>query len=412
MSDTTYNTYKGKAVPIKAWTKGVPVESEALDQLKNVASLPFIHKHVAVMPDVHFGRGATVGSVIPTIGAIIPAAVGVDIGCGMVAVRTGLVANELPDSLKPWRKAIENAVPHGFGKGASHYKGGFGPSGLPKPNARLWANKLLPRYQAILFKHKSIAGLNNENHLGTLGSGNHFIEICLDEEDRVWLMLHSGSRGVGNRIGRYFTELAKEDMRVHSINLPDKDLAYLQEGTQYFDDYIEAMQWAQDFAQYNRDLMVDQVFDALRRLPGIPQKKLMTHEVAVNCHHNYTAKEQHFGQSVWLTRKGAVCASQGTLGIIPGSMGAKSFIVEGKGNPDSFSSCSHGAGRKMSRSKAKKMFTLDDHIAATEGVECRKDAGVIDETPGCYKSIDDVMAAQADLVSIRHTLRQIVCVKG
>ena len=412
VSKQNYEVYKGDKVPIKAWVRGVPIESAALDQLKNVASLPFIHKHVAVMPDCHFGMGATVGSVIPTIGAIIPAAVGVDIGCGMVAVRTGLVANELPDNLKKWRLAIEKAVPHGFGKEASHTKGGFGQGDYPKANSRLWANKLEQRYQNILAKHKSIAGPNLANHLGTLGSGNHFIEVCLDEDDRVWLMLHSGSRGVGNRIGRYFTDLAKEDMRIHFINLPDRDLAYFPEGTSHFDDYIEAMQWAQDFAQHNRDLMVDQVFDALRRLPGIPQKKLLTHEIAVNCHHNYTTKEHHFGANPWVTRKGAVCARKGVLGIIPGSMGTKSFIVEGKGNPESFDSCSHGAGRRMSRSKAKKTFTLDDHLKATEGVECRKDLSVIDETPGAYKDIMAVMAAQADLVSIKHTLKQVICVKG
>lgn len=410
MSD--YNVYQGDEVPIKAWVQGVPIESAALDQLKKTASLSFIHRHLAVMPDVHFGRGSTVGSVIPTKGAIIPAAVGVDIGCGMVAVRTGLVAEELPDSLKAWRAAIEKAVPVGGGKKGSHSKGCFSPSGLPKANSRLWADKLESRYDAILAKHKSVKGTNSFNQLGTLGGGNHFIEICLDESDRVWLMLHSGSRGVGNGIGRYFTDLAKEDMLKLDVHLPDKDLAYLSEGTQYFDDYIEAMQWAQDYAQFNRDLMVAQVFDALKRAGEIPQKKLMTHEFAVNCHHNYTTREYHFGDNVWLTRKGAVCARKGVMGIIPGSMGAKSFIVEGKGNPESFDSCSHGAGRVMSRSKAKKTFTLDDHIKATEGVECRKDLGVIDETPGSYKSIDAVMAAQASLVAIKHTLKQVLCVKG
>jgi tRNA-splicing ligase RtcB len=250
------------------------------------------------------------------------------------------------------------------------------------------------------------------HQLGTLGSGNHFIEICLDESDRVWLMLHSGSRGLGNKIGMYFTELAKQDMKIHFINLPDKDLAYLPEGTQHFNEYIEAMEWAQDFAQFNRDLMVAQVFEALKREGGVPQKKLLTHDVAVNCHHNYTTRENHFGENVWLTRKGAVCAREGVMGIIPGSMGAKSFIVEGKGNPDSFDSCSHGAGRVMSRSKAKKTFTLDDHLAATAGVECRKDLSVIDETPAAYKDIQAVMDAQASLVDIKHTLKQVLCVKG
>jgi tRNA-splicing ligase RtcB len=380
--------------------------------LRNVASLPFIHKHVAVMPDCHFGFGATVGSVIPTKGAIIPSAVGVDIGCGMVAVRTGMESTDLPTNLKGWRSAIEHAVPTGAVKGASHNKGGYASGDVPKTHALAWANKLDARYQNILAKHKSIFHKAASLQLGTLGSGNHFIEICLDEADRVWLMLHSGSRGPGNIIGRYFTDLAKEEMSKHFIHLPDRDLAYLPEGTQYFDDYIEAMEWGQDFARINRDLMVVQVFDALKREGGVPQKKLLTHDVAVNCHHNYTTRENHYGDNVWLTRKGAVCARKGVMGIIPGSMGAKSFIVEGKGNPESFDSCSHGAGRVMSRSAAKKQFTLDDHIAATEGVECRKDIGVLDETPGAYKSIDSVMKAQESLVEIKHTLKQVLCVKG
>ena len=409
MSD--YDVYQG-LVPIKAWTKGVPIESAALTQLKNVASLPFIHKHIAVMPDCHFGMGATVGSVIPTTGAIIPAAVGVDIGCGMVAVRTGLDSHDLPTNLKAWRKAIEKSIPHGAVKGASHDKGAFSQGDLPKANARLWVNKLDQRYNSILLKHKSVFHKKAVPSLGTLGGGNHFIEICLDEADRVWLMLHSGSRGPGNVIGRYFTDLAKEEMQKHFIHLPDKDLAYLPEGTQYFDDYIEAMEWAQDFAQFSRDLMVAQVFDVLKREGGVPQKKLLTHDVAVNCHHNYSTRENHYGQNVWLTRKGAVCARKGVMGIIPGSMGTKSFIVEGKGNPESFDSCSHGAGRVMSRSKAKKTFTLDDHLAATAGVECRKDTSVIDETPAAYKDIQAVMDAQASLVDIKHTLKQVLCVKG
>lgn len=405
-----FELYEGERVPIKAWTRGVPLESAALDQLRNIAALPFIFRHVAVMPDVHLGYGATVGSVIPTVGAIIPAAVGVDIGCGMVAVRTGLVADELPDNLKKWRQAIEKAVPHGFGKAASHHRGGF--KEVPKRNARLWQSKLAERYEGIQREHRSIGRGSDVNHLGSLGSGNHFIEVCLDEEDRLWLMLHSGSRGVGNRIGRYFTDLAKEDVSRQKIKLPDRDLAYFKEGSEHFDDYVEAVSWAQDFARLNRDLMLEQIFGALKRLPGIPQKKLMAHEVVVNCHHNYVAREHHFHSEVYVTRKGAVDASDGVLGIIPGSMGAKSFIVRGKGDVDSFNSCSHGAGRKMSRTRAKKQFTLDDHIAATTGVECRKDAGVLDETPGAYKDIDAVMAAQRSLVDVVHTLKQVVCVKG
>jgi len=410
MSD--YDVFQGGAVPIKAFTKGVPVEEAAIGQLRNVANLPFIHKHIAVMPDVHFGFGATVGSVIPTKGAIIPAAVGVDIGCGMVAIRTGLESTDLPTNLKGWRKAIEKAIPTGAVKGASHAKGGYAQGHLPSTNSRLWRNKLEKRYDDIVAKHRTVFHKNAASQMGTLGGGNHFIEICLDESDRVWLMLHSGSRGPGNAIGRYFTDLAKEEMSKHFIHLPDRDLAYLPEGTMHFEDYIEAMEWAQDYAQFNRDLMVTQVFDALKREGGVPQKKLLTHDIAVNCHHNYSTRENHYGENVWLTRKGAVCARKGVMGIIPGSMGAKSFIVEGKGNPESFDSCSHGAGRIMSRSAAKKKFTLDDHIIATAGVECRKDIGVIDETPGCYKDIQAVMDAQASLVDIKHTLRQVLCVKG
>jgi len=365
-----------------------------------------------VTGNCHYGRGATVGSVIPTKGAIIPAAVGVDLSCGMVAVRTGLVSHDLPTSLKPWRNAIEKAIPVGAVKGASHDKGGYAQDDVPKNNARLWKNKLEKSYATIHSKHPLILHKKAASQLGTLGSGNHFIEICLDETDRVWLMLHSGSRGPGNSIGRYFTELAKEDMRKYFINLPDKDLAYFPEGTEYFNDYIEAMEWAGNFAFYNRNLMVENVFEALNREGGVPHKKLMTHDIAVNVHHNFTRKESHYGENVWLTRKGAVCARKGVMSIIPGSMGAKSFIVEGKGNPESFHSCSHGAGRVMSRSKAKKTFTLDDHIEATSGVECRKDEGVIDETPRAYKDIDAVMAAQASLVDIKHTLKQILCIKG
>jgi tRNA-splicing ligase RtcB len=330
----------------------------------------------------------------------------------MVAVRTGLSSHDLPTNLKAWRTAIEKAVPHGAVKGASHDRGGFSQGGLPKSNERVWQNKLAPSYSAILAKHPSVGHKANVHQLGTLGGGNHFIEICLDEDDCVWLMLHSGSRGLGNKIGMYFTALAKQEMKTHFINLPDKDLAYLPEGTQHFDDYIFAMDWAQGFAQVNRDLMVLQVFEALKREGGVPQKKLLTQDIAINCHHNYVTREKHYGENVWLTRKGAVCARKGVMGIIPGSMGAKSFIVEGKGNPESFDSCSHGAGRTMSRSQAKKTFTLDDHIAATAGVECRKDMGVIDETPGAYKDIMAVMAAQSSLVEIKHTLRQVLCVKG
>jgi tRNA-splicing ligase RtcB (3'-phosphate/5'-hydroxy nucleic acid ligase) len=397
----------GKTAPIKMWTRGVPVDEGSKAQLQNTASMPFIYKWLAVMPDVHFGKGSTIGSVIPTRGAIIPAAVGVDIGCGMMAVRTSLTAEDLPDSLGHIRAALEQAVPHGRSINRKKQdKGAW--QDLPSATEEAWT-ELLPRFKVITDKHPKIAKANTANHLGTLGTGNHFLEVCLDQEDRVWVMLHSGSRGVGNLIGNYFIERAKEDMRRFFINLPDADLAYFPERTENFDDYMEAVDWAQDFAMRNRQVMMRHAIDALRE--AMP-KPFDAHLEAVNCHHNYVARENHFGENVLVTRKGAVRAAEGVMGIIPGSMGAKSFIVRGRGDIESFCSCSHGAGRVMSRSEAKRRFTVDDHIAATAGVECRKDADVIDETPSAYKDIDAVMAAQSSLVEIVHTLRQIVCVKG
>jgi tRNA-splicing ligase RtcB len=368
---SSYQYLETDGAPIKAWTEGVPIEDAALRQLRNVAQLPFVHKHVAAMPDVHWGMGATVGSVIPAKGAIIPAAVGVDIGCGMCAMRTSLTSHDLPENLSDLRRAIEHT----------------------------WLEEKYPK--VVGKRHPSYM-------LGSLGGGNHFLEVCLDEADRVWVMLHSGSRGIGNNIGRLFIAIAKQDMRRYFVNLPDQNLAYLPEGTEHFEDYVEALTWAQRFAFVNRQIMMDRVLEVMRGL----FKSFKTEKEAVNCHHNYAVKEHHFGENVWITRKGAVRAREGELGIIPGSMGAKSFIVRGKGNRESFQSCSHGAGRAMSRTEAKKRFTVEDHVAATRGVECRKDAGVIDETPMAYKDIDAVMAAQADLVEVVHTLKQVLCVKG
>jgi tRNA-splicing ligase RtcB len=407
-TNTTYELIDSAGKPIKAWTRGVPVEEEAKAQLRNLAGLPFIHSHVAAMPDVHWGIGATVGSVIPTRGAIIPAAVGVDIGCGMMAVRTSLTANDLPDDLKHLRSTIERVVPHGR---TNH--GGKGDRGawheLPVSAENAW-KRLRADYDALVGKHPKIDRGATAEHLGTLGTGNHFIELCLDEAQRLWVMLHSGSRGAGNRIGTHFIELAKKDMRQHLSNLPDQDLAYFTEGALHFDDYVFAVGWAQRFARTNRDLMMQSILDALAACDDLPE---FTHgEVAVNCHHNYVQQEEHFGATVFVTRKGAVRAGLGELGIIPGSMGARSYIVRGKGNPESFLSCSHGAGRALSRSEAKRRYTVDDHRKATEGVECRKDEDVIDETPMAYKDIDAVMAAQQDLVEVVHTLKQVVCVKG
>lgn len=393
--------------PIKAWTRGVPVDEKALRQLRETSQLPFIYKWLACMPDVHYGLGATVGSVVPTKGAIVPAAVGVDIGCGMCAARTDLTASDLPDSLKELRDKIEKAVPHGASR-SRRDKGSW--TDAPKSVTRTW-KPLQEGFEAIAEKHKqAITRREPYKQLGTLGGGNHFIEVCLDEADRVWVMLHSGSRGIGNRIGTYFIEKARQEMGDRLGSLPNRDLAYLIEGSELFDDYVEAVGWAQDYAAKNRAVMLESTLAALRQTPGIRAFKADKH--AVNCHHNYVERERHFGEDVLITRKGAVRAGKDELGIIPGSMGAKSFIVRGKGNPDSFESCSHGAGRVLSRTQAKKQFTLDDHAKATEGVECRKDSGVIDETPAAYKPIESVMAAQADLVEVVHTLRQVVCVKG
>jgi len=393
--------------PVKMWTHGVPVEPEAREQLLKTAQMPFIFKHLAVMPDVHLGKGSTIGSVIPTKGAIIPAAVGVDIGCGMIAVRTSLTAGDLPDNLSGLRSAIEQAVPHGrTGSRTQRDKGAW--ARPPQEVDSHWA-QLAPRFKRLTDKYPQLLKTNNYQHLGTLGTGNHFIEICLDEQQRVWVMLHSGSRGVGNAIGTLFISLAQKDMQRHIATLPDRDLAYFAEGSKHYADYIEAVEWAQDFARHNREVMMSRVLSALSSAIAKP---FMTQQEAVNCHHNYVQKEQHFGEEVLVTRKGAVSAQKGQMGIIPGSMGAKSFIVRGLGNEESFCSCSHGAGRTMSRTAAKKRYTVEDQIRATAHVECRKDSEVIDEIPMAYKDIDAVMTAQASLVEVVHTLRQVVCVKG
>ncbi|NKF20898.1 RtcB family protein [Solimonas sp. C16B3] len=399
--------HEAGGVPIKMWTRGVPLEDEARTQLINMSKLPFVHRWIAVMPDVHLGKGATVGSVIPTVGAIVPAAVGVDIGCGMIAARTTLKARDLPDNLAPLRSAIERAVPHG----RSTTRGGRDKGAWANPPQATidgWST-LAESFGAITAKYPKLAKTNNLSHLGTLGTGNHFVEVCLDEADGVWFMLHSGSRGVGNAIGSLFIELAKQDMRRWMINLPDRDLAYLPEGSEHYADYVQAVDWAQRYARTNRAIMMQHVVDAARR---VIDKPFDATGEAVNCHHNYVSRERHYGEDVLVTRKGAVSARKGELGIIPGSMGAKSFIVRGLGNDESFHSCSHGAGRVMSRTEARKRITLDAHRDATAHVECRKDAAVVDESPAAYKPIEAVMAAQNDLVEIVHTLRQVVCVKG
>ncbi|GAB3265186.1 RtcB family protein [Chitinimonas naiadis] len=397
-------TFAGDRVPVKVWTDDI--DHDAIQQLKNVAALPIVHGHIAAMPDVHLGIGATVGSVIPTKGAIIPAAVGVDIGCGMNAVRTSLTASDLPDTLAKLRSAVEAAVPVGFAQHEWDRVRGSAHQRVARP--------LDDRLDRIVGKHPGLMKMQRKFaqtwvcQIGTLGGGNHFIELCIDESQRVWVMLHSGSRGTGNVIGRYFIEAARKDMRRHKINLPDKDLSYFSEGSILFDDYVEALDWAQDYAYANRREMMRLVVEALR--PHLPSFTLT--DEAINCHHNYVERETHFGEKLFITRKGAISAQAGQLGIIPGSMGAKSFIVRGLGNEQSFCSCSHGAGRRMSRTEAKRRFNHFDLREQTEGVECRKDGGVVDEIPAAYKDIDQVMSQQTDLVEIVHTLKQVMCIKG
>jgi tRNA-splicing ligase RtcB len=389
------------------WTGDMEVEQAAMDQLRNISVLPILAGHVAVMPDVHMGKGATVGSVIPTRSAIIPAAVGVDIGCGMCAVMTNLTASDLPESLYSLRNSIERGVPVGFNE---HSHSSIKVKGAAADKLRQAEHKMFQRWEKLAMKERlgRADPYKIANQIGTLGGGNHFIEVCLDLEDRVWVMLHSGSRGIGNQIGTVAIEMAKEIAIREQRKLVDSDLAWLDEGTAEFNAYIEAMLWAQDYAMLNRDTMMQIVLQTLQH--KFPQMKVVGE--VVNCHHNFTSIEEHFGEDMWITRKGAVSAQEGQMGIIPGSMGAKSFIVQGKGNQDSYCSCSHGAGRKYSRNGAKRMFSLDDLELQTAGVECRKDENVLDEIPGAYKDIDAVMAAQTDLVEIVHTLKQVLCVKG
>ena len=419
MAEVNYQYIETKGKPIKAWVNNVPWDWKAREQASKLAQMPFIHKHVAIMPDSHLGIGSTIGSVFATKGAVIPSAVGVDIGCGMVASKTDIDASSLPDNLRKVRTAIEKVVP----VGRAYHK-----NDAPENCRRTWrytprnvVPRLVDNTLASGFRRiaETVPSLGDQEakaveQLGTLGGGNHFIEVCLDESDGVWIMLHSGSRGIGNMLGRHFIALAKRDMEDLFISLPDSDLAYFVESgssgsVKNFNDYVYCVEWAQNYARLNREIMMEVVLKAVTDALGIEATVVSE---AVNCHHNYVERENHFGSNVLVTRKGAVRAREGDLGIIPGSMGAKSYIVRGKGNRDSFASCSHGAGRVMSRTQAKEEFTASDHERATQGVECRKDSGVIDETPGAYKDIDDVMEAQRDLVDVVHTLKQVVCVKG
>lgn len=411
MNKTNYiyhQTPKGSA-DLKMWTRGVTVEQEAMKQLEEVASLPFIYKHIAVMPDVHAGMGATIGSVIPTLGAIIPSAVGVDIGCGMCAVKTSLKSSDIPSDLVALRAKIEAAIPHGrTNNGQKGDKGAF--DVMTPENQERWDTHLSEWYDRIAAKHPMAVSNNAKRHLGTLGAGNHFIECCTDKDDTVWFMLHSGSRGAGARIGGYFIELAKQEMERYFVtkHLPNTDLAYFVEGTEYFNDYVDAVHWAQTYATQNRESMMAALVSVMKEV--CPHLELT--DIHVNCQHNFVRKEAHFGSNVWVTRKGAVCVRKGDLGIIPASMGARSFIVEGLGDKDSYYSCSHGAGRKMSRNAARKQFTIEDHKEAMKGIEARTDMDVLDETPMAYKPIDAVMEAQKDLVKVRYELCQFLNIKG
>jgi tRNA-splicing ligase RtcB len=382
---------KGDKVDVWAWTNPGEIEGVALDQLKNIAKLPWVFHHVAAMPDVHFGKGATVGSVIAMKGAVSPAAVGVDIGCGLGAIRTSLTASALPDNLHGLRRELERVIPVGFSEHRD-------PIERPE-DKQLWDEfpHLTPAVKDLFGKAR--------RQLGSLGGGNHFIELCLDTEDRVWMMLHSGSRNIGKTLAD--VHIARAKKLAHNQELPDRDLAVFLAGTREMEEYRRDLFWAQRYAMKNRETMLDLYRGVLERFhPGVQFGE------AVLCHHNYVSEETHYGEEVLVTRKGAIRAGKGDLGIIPGSMGTRSYIVRGLGNPGSFQSASHGAGRRMSRGEAKRRFTVRDLLEQTKGVECRKDPGVLDEIPSAYKPIEQVMENQKDLVEVVAELRQVLCVKG
>lgn len=389
--DSRNKTTGAYNVPIYMWTDGLEIEESARQQLIEVSNLPFVAPHISVMPDVHWGMGATVGSVIPTQGAIVPAAVGVDIGCGMMAQKLPVNINAFQD-LPKLRSSIERSIPVGFSQHREpidSFEGGMRPLFVEK--------KLFEKSQC---------------QLGTLGGGNHFIELCYDEDNWAWVMLHSGSRNIGKSLAEIYINKAKDICKEYFISLPNPDLAYLVQDKDDFIDYMHALTWCQQYALKNREVMMRLILKDINHHlygQGIVMELI---DKPINCHHNFTRQENHFGKNLWITRKGAVSAREGELGIIPGSMGNKSYIVKGKGNALSFHSCSHGAGRALSRNSAKKMYTVEDHIKATEGVECKKDESVLDETPMAYKPIDKVMEAQGDLVEIVHTLKQVMCIKG
>ncbi|MEV0970550.1 RtcB family protein [Microtetraspora glauca] len=394
----TYREVTGARAPIRMWANPDEVEEQAMRQLRNVADLPWTHG-VAVMPDVHYGLGATVGSVIAMRDAVSPAAVGVDIGCGMSAVKTSLKVEELPDNLHYLRSRLEQAVPVGFGK----HKTPVDPSkvyGLPQEGWKEF-------WQDFEWLAEPVRGLRAraEVQMGTLGSGNHFLEVCADDDGAVWVVLHSGSRNIGKELAEFHIEQARR--LPHNKGLPDRDLAVFIHGSPKMDAYRSDLFWAQDYARRNRAVMLALVCNVLRK-----HFKEIRFDEPISCHHNYVADETYDGVRLLVTRKGAIRAGRGDLGIIPGSMATGTYIVRGLGNSRAFNSASHGAGRKMSRTRARKTFTLDDLAGQTSGVECRKDAGVLDEIPGAYKDIESVMAAQSDLVEVVAHLRQVICVKG
>lgn len=410
MSENQFSVHEDGGVPIFMWNKGVRFEDAAVQQLVNLSRMPFVFHHVAAMPDCHWGMGATVGSVFATDGAVIPAAVGVDIGCGMLAGKTNLKVEQLTTEIRPRiRAAIEQAVPMGrTNNGRNGDRGAWGEP--PYLVQKEWADRLGDRFEKVCGFAPEVRKSNNLQHLGTLGTGNHFIEIQHDEENNIWIMLHSGSRGVGNKIGTTYINRAKDAAKTWRIQLPDNDLAYLPQGTELYDQYIYSLHWAQDFALINREIMFQHVLTAVQEI--VPELEDIHESQVINTHHNYASIENHFGKNVLVTRKGAIRAREGDTGIIPGSMGARSYIVEGLGNPLSFHSCSHGAGRAMSRNEAKKRFTVADHAKATEGVECDKTSDTIDETPAAYKDIDAVIEAEKDLVRPVVVLKQLICCKG
>lgn len=397
------NVISTQRVPIKIWSDLSKVEPESIKQLENVASLPFIFKHVAAMPDVHLGVGATIGSVIATKGAVCPAAVGVDLGCGMMAVKLNVEPNKVIDKVKEIRHSIERSVPVGFDSNKEI-----------NASVDAWIGWTHVQNLHAIYNHtQASSDLINKarKQLGSLGGGNHFIELCTDTEGSIWVMLHSGSRNIGKTLAELHIRGARNDMKKMFITLNDPDLAYFVAGTTQYNDYMRDLMWAQDYALENRNEMMRRVLKDISHAIGLGGAPLERME-EINCHHNYCSMEHHYGENVLITRKGAVRAKAGDLGIIPGSMGAKSFIVEGLGNDESFHSCSHGAGRRMSRTKARKEFTIADLESQTAGVECRKDSGVLDEIPGAYKDIDEVMNNQKDLVRIKYQLKQFMCVKG